>query len=43
MNTPGREDGNWSYRLQPGQLDDELAARLARLTVATRRGSPRPP
>jgi 4-alpha-glucanotransferase len=43
MNTPGREAGNWRWRLEPGQLDGALAARLARLTAATRRGSPRPP
>ena len=29
MNTPGREDGNWSFRLEPGALDDALAARTA--------------
>jgi 4-alpha-glucanotransferase len=28
MNTPGRARGNWSWRLQAGQLDGELAARL---------------
>jgi len=28
MNTPGRGDGNWSFRLEPGQLDRALAARL---------------
>jgi len=43
MNTPGKESGNWSWRLEPGQLDAGLAARLAGLTEATRRGSPRPP
>jgi 4-alpha-glucanotransferase len=43
MNTPGKESGNWSWRLEPGQLDDALAARLTALTAATRRGSPRPP
>jgi 4-alpha-glucanotransferase len=28
MNTPGREDGNWSFRLEPGALDHALATRL---------------
>jgi 4-alpha-glucanotransferase len=37
MNTPGRERGNWSWRLEPGQLDDALAARLAELTRRTSR------
>jgi 4-alpha-glucanotransferase len=37
MNTPGRARGNWSWRLEPGQLDDALAARLARLTALTHR------
>jgi 4-alpha-glucanotransferase len=34
MNTPGRADGNWRWRLEPGQLDDALAARLRHLTAA---------
>jgi 4-alpha-glucanotransferase len=37
MNTPGREDGNWSFRLEAGALDDELAARLRRATRAAGR------
>jgi 4-alpha-glucanotransferase len=32
MNTPGREDGNWQFRLEPGQLDGPLAARLRKAT-----------
>jgi len=28
MNTPGKRDGNWRWRLEPGQLTPELAARL---------------
>ena len=28
MNTPGTVKGNWSWRLEPGQLTDELAERL---------------
>jgi 4-alpha-glucanotransferase len=37
MNTPGRETGNWQWRLESGQLDDALAARLRRLTEMTKR------
>jgi 4-alpha-glucanotransferase len=36
MNYPGRAEGNWSWRLEPGQLTDELAARL-RATAAKHR------
>jgi 4-alpha-glucanotransferase len=32
MNTPGRARGNWSWRLEPGQLTEALAARLRELT-----------
>jgi 4-alpha-glucanotransferase len=32
MNTPGTTAGNWSWRLQPGQLTRELAHRLRELT-----------
>jgi 4-alpha-glucanotransferase len=28
MNVPGREDGNWRFRLEPGQLDGRAAGRL---------------
>jgi len=34
MNTPGRAHGNWRWRLEPGQLDDELAARLRAATAS---------
>jgi 4-alpha-glucanotransferase len=37
MNTPGREEGNWRWRLEHGRLDDALAARLRELTAATGR------
>jgi 4-alpha-glucanotransferase len=33
FNFPGKAEGNWGWRLQPGALDDELAARLRDLTV----------
>ena len=32
MNVPGVEGGNWSWRLEPGQLEAALAARLRSLT-----------
>jgi 4-alpha-glucanotransferase len=40
MNTPGRGDGNWSWRLEPGELTPEHAARLRGLaeTYDRRRG-----
>jgi 4-alpha-glucanotransferase len=31
MNTPGRSEGNWSWRLEPGQLTAEHAGRLRAL------------
>jgi 4-alpha-glucanotransferase len=33
MNTPGRPRGNWSWRLEPGQLTGELAAWLRERTA----------
>lgn len=33
MNLPGRPWGNWSWRMHPGALTDELAAALAELTA----------
>lgn len=33
MNTPGREEGNWSWRLEEGQLDGALAERLRAVTA----------
>jgi 4-alpha-glucanotransferase len=32
MNTPGTTGGNWEFILQPGQLTNELADRLRRLS-----------
>jgi 4-alpha-glucanotransferase len=32
LNTPGTSSGNWAWRLEPGQLTDELAARLLAAT-----------
>jgi 4-alpha-glucanotransferase len=32
MNTPGTTEGNWQWRLQPGQLTDEALFRLRELT-----------
>ena len=37
MNRPGRARGNWTWRLEPGQLDRELAAELRDRTEATQR------
>jgi 4-alpha-glucanotransferase len=33
MNVPGREQGNWRFRLEPGQLDAALAHRLRAATA----------
>jgi 4-alpha-glucanotransferase len=37
MNMPGRREGNWLWRLRPGQLTHEHAARLRDLTRASGR------
>ncbi len=37
MNTPGQEQGNWRFRLEPGALDDALAERLRSATRAAGR------
>ena len=37
MNTPGERYGNWSWRLEAGQLTDELAQRLRAATAGARR------
>jgi 4-alpha-glucanotransferase len=37
MNTPGQLHGNWTWRLAPGQLTDERAARLRAATRAAGR------
>ncbi len=37
MNRPGVTAGNWAWRLEPGQLTDELAARLRAATAASGR------
>jgi 4-alpha-glucanotransferase len=37
MNMPGVEGGNWSWRLEPGQLTSEHAARLRALSSAAGR------
>jgi 4-alpha-glucanotransferase len=43
MNRPGQATGNWSWRLRPGELTDELAARLRAATVRSRRTVTSPP
>ena len=37
MNTPGVPEGNWTWRLEPGQLGDEHAKRLRAATAAAGR------
>jgi len=37
LNTPGTSDGNWGWRVEPGALTPELAARLRALTEETGR------
>jgi 4-alpha-glucanotransferase len=37
MNHPGRGEGNWTWRLRPGQLTEEHAARLREATEAAGR------
>jgi 4-alpha-glucanotransferase len=37
MNTPGEPYGNWTWRLEPGQLTEEHAKRLRTATAAARR------
>jgi 4-alpha-glucanotransferase len=37
MNTPGRAQGNWRWRLRRGQLTDDHAARLREMTTAAER------
>jgi len=37
MNRPGETGGNWQWRLEPGQLTPELAARLREATRAHER------
>jgi 4-alpha-glucanotransferase len=40
MNSPGTIEGNWSWRLRPGELTGEHAARLRALTRAAGRLPP---
>jgi len=41
LNTPGRAEGNWSWRLRRSQLTPELAARLRAATAASGRAPSR--
>jgi 4-alpha-glucanotransferase len=38
MNRPGTTEGNWSWRLRPGELDAALAERMRRLATGSGRG-----
>src|SRR5262245_7231248 len=38
MNTPGVPDGNWTWRMSPGVVDDTIVARLRELVTSTSRG-----
>lgn len=40
MNTPGTTDGNWSWRLPAGSLDDDLAKRLRNVSAMFARCDP---
>jgi len=42
MNTPGTPAGNWRWRLLPGELGDELAAKMRRMTRIYGRCRPEP-
>ena len=37
MNRPGKRHGNWAWKLERGQLTDELARRLYESTEASKR------
>lgn len=39
MNWPGRGEGNWEWRVEPGALDGEVAARLRRITEESGRAT----
>ncbi len=43
MNVPGRPDGNWRWRLEPGALTPALADRLGEMTELYGRGPGSPP
>jgi 4-alpha-glucanotransferase len=37
MNTPGTDEGNWTWRAAPGAFDDALAERVRTLVTAAER------
>ena len=39
MNTPGKESGNWCWRMLPGAATEELAERLKLYTLTFRRAA----
>jgi 4-alpha-glucanotransferase len=42
MNRPGEEEGNWRWRLEQGQLTEEVAARLRAVTESAGRAAAKP-
>ena len=38
INTPGKAEGNWRWRLLPGELTPELAGKIAAMTRRYGRG-----
>ena len=43
LNTPGRESGNWSWRVRANEIPDDLAARVRELAGVAARRPPLPP
>ncbi len=39
MNTPGTAHGNWGWKLVPGEITDEMVARIARMTALYNRSA----
>jgi len=33
MNRPARKDGNWGWRLEAGQITDELSKRITEMVM----------
>jgi 4-alpha-glucanotransferase len=39
MNTPGTAHGNWGWKLVPGEITDEMVARIARMAALYNRAA----